>query len=93
MQRLDLCPVFDVVEMQCLPDCDEVAPLVVIELRVPPAATVPAPRRRAAAALPVVRPASVTSTVASARLTQLRANNSTALAAAWCTTATLAFSS
>lgn len=90
MQRLDLYPVSDVVEMHCLPDGDdEIAPLVVIELRVPPAATVPALRPRTAA-LPVVRQASVTSTVLAAYLVQLRANN-TAQARAWCTTATLAF--
>ena len=76
--------------MHCLPDYEDAAEqVVVIELLVPVAAKVPAPRQHVEIAMLVVRQASVTSTVPAKALAPLRANN-TAHGAAWCSTATLA---
>ena len=67
---------------------DEAEPLVVLEWAVPTDAKVPAPRQRVPMATITVRPASITSTVPTKGITELRANN-TVLPTSWCTTATL----
>jgi hypothetical protein len=61
---------------------------VVYELIVPMAAKVPAPHQHIEYAKLVVQQSSVTSTVPSTIITDLRVNN-TAVALAWCVTATL----
>jgi len=90
MQNFDKTLLASNVELLCLAEDEpETESLVIIELLVPVAAKVPAPRQRVEVAKLVVQQASVTSTVPPTALTHLRANN-TALGAAWCTTATLA---
>ena len=93
MQQLDTYPNPSRVASRHFPDEEaDAEQLVVIELRVPPAAKVPVPSHYAGVARLLVREASVTSTVPAALLTEFRAND-TARAAAWRTTATLAVSS
>jgi hypothetical protein len=90
MQNTDKNTCAGNVAMSCLPDCDDSAEeMVIFELVVPRAAKVPAPRQHVEVAKLVVMQTSVTSTVSTQTLTELRANN-TALGAAWCITATLA---
>ena len=77
------------VELICRVDAAaEEEAMVVIALAVPVAAKVPAARRPLGVAPLLVQPQSVTTTVPGKVLMQLRANN-TALAVAWCSTATL----
>jgi hypothetical protein len=71
------------------PDCDDEAEqMVIFELLVPTAAKVPAPSLHREVAKLMVHQASVTSTVPSVIITDLRVNN-TAVASAWCVTASL----
>jgi hypothetical protein len=88
MQHIDAPPPSYVEADALASGADETEALLVLQWAVPTAAKVPAPRQRVCTATITLRPASVTSTVPTKIITELRANN-TVLPTHWCTTATL----